>query len=223
MQDPGQRHQVGQLQPAGACQRVAGTGDHSHLLAAFEQFDVQVLAVALVWQAAHDHVEIAAQQRGQQGIAGAHFQRDTHFGVVALVGQYRLGQHARHRAHDAAHPYQAPCPARQLGNLRLGVLELVKRILRIADHHFAIQRRLHAPGQTLEQAYAKALLELLQQQAGRRLRGVHRRSGAAQVAELAQGIEQRDLAAGDLQCAEAGRRLGAVGWQARHIESGIAG
>ncbi|MND18618.1 hypothetical protein D3C80_89090 [compost metagenome] len=143
--------------------------------------------------------------------------------MVALVGQYRLGQHTRHRAHDAAHPHQALGPARQLGNLRLGVLELMQRVLRIADHHFAIQRRLHAPWQTLEQAYAKALLELLQQQAGCRLRGVHRRGSTAQVSELAQGVEQRDLPAGDLQCAEAGRRLGAVGWQARHIESGIAG
>ncbi|MNE15800.1 hypothetical protein D3C80_1087210 [compost metagenome] len=222
MQDPGQGHQVTQLQPDSRRQRVPGAGNHAHLLTAFKQLDVKVLAVALVWQAAHDHVEIAAQQRGQQGIAGAHFQRDTHLGVVALVGQYRLGQHARHRAHDAAHPHQARGPARQFGDLRLGMLELMQRALCIADHHLTVERCLHAARQALEQTHAKAFLKLLQQQAGRRLRGVHRRSGAAQVAELAQRIEQRDLAAGDSQCTKAGRRLGWVDWQARHIESGIA-
>jgi hypothetical protein len=43
------------------------------------------------------------------------------------------------------------------------MLELVQRVLRIADHHLAIQRGLHAPWQALEQAYTQALLKLLQQ------------------------------------------------------------
>ncbi|MNH08048.1 hypothetical protein D3C79_674530 [compost metagenome] len=127
--------------------------------------------------------------------------------MVALVRQHGLGQQTRHRAHDAAHPHQPQGTAGQLGDLRLGVLELVQRVLRITDHHFAVQRWLHAPRQTLEQTHAKAFFELLQQQARRRLRGVHRRRRPAQVAELAQGIEQRDLATGDLQRTEAARRL----------------
>ena len=72
-------------------------------------------------------------------------------------------------------------------------------------------------------AHFKAFLELLQQQARSRLGGVHGRSSAAQVAELAQGVEQGDLAAGNFQRAKAAWQQ-RIGFRARrHIEFGIPG
>ncbi|MNP43086.1 hypothetical protein D3C76_1368850 [compost metagenome] len=101
------------------------------------------------------------------------------------------------------------------------MLELTQRTLGVVDHHLAIQGRLHAARQAVEQAHAQSLLQLLQQQAGGRLRGVHRRGRPAQVAELAQGIEQGDLPAGNFQRSKIAQ-LGRRGfWLDRHIKSGI--
>ncbi|MNJ52426.1 hypothetical protein D3C77_477600 [compost metagenome] len=221
VEDPGQVDQVGQRKRRCRCQRMTRARHHAHLLIAVQQLDVQLLAVALVGQTPDHHVKISAQQRRQQGVAGADLKGNAYLGMVAFVGQHRFGQQAWHRTHDTADPHQSQGASGQLRDLRLGVLELVQRALGVTNHHFAIQRRLHAPRQALEQAHAKALFKLLQQQARRRLRGVHRGGGPAQVAELAQGIEQGDLAAGDLQRAEAGRRPCVVVRGKRHIKSDI--
>ncbi|MNG24876.1 hypothetical protein D3C84_1096510 [compost metagenome] len=97
----------------------------------------------------------------------------------------------------------------------------MQRALGVADHHLAIQGRLHTARQSVEQAHAQSRLQLLQQQTGCRLRGVHRRGRPAQVAKLAQGIEQGDLPAGNLQgsdIAQFGRR---GFWLDRHIKFDI--
>ncbi|MNY63670.1 hypothetical protein D3C86_2006650 [compost metagenome] len=88
----------------------------------------------------------------------------------------------------------------------------MQRALGVADHHFAIQGWLHAARQALEQTHTKTLFQLLQQQAGGRLRGVHRRSCPAQVAELTQGMKQGDLSAGNFQGAEIIRRERGAFW-----------
>ncbi|MNY63666.1 hypothetical protein D3C86_2006610 [compost metagenome] len=97
----------------------------------------------------------------------------------------------------------------------------MQRALGVADHHFAIQGWLHATRQALEQTHTEPLFQLLQQQAGGRLSGVHRRGRPAQVAELTQGMKQGDLPAGNFQGTEIIRRERGDFWAGRHIKSGI--
>ncbi|MNL26718.1 hypothetical protein D3C87_1482640 [compost metagenome] len=200
---------------------MTSPGDHAHLFTLIEQLDVQVLTVALVRQAPQHHIEIAAQQGRQQGIAGTHLNGNPHLGVIALVRQHRFGQQPGHRPHHAADAHPSHGPALQFRDLRLGLLELMQRALGVTDHHLTIKRWLHAARQALEQTHSKTLFQLLQQQAGGRLRGVHRRSRPAQVAELTQGMKQGDLPAGNFQGAEIIRRERGDFWAGRHIKSGI--
>ncbi len=153
----------------------------------------EAVAVFSLEDTANHEVERALLQLFEQDVALLHVHADAQPGCVALD----VGDRARHQRHGGRHDHAdldlANQPGAQRDHVIVGQAQAGDRHARVADHRFAVDGRLHAVRQALEQAHVEHVFEVLQLFRCRRLRHVQGGRCAMDVAMLVERNQQQQL------------------------------
>jgi hypothetical protein len=130
----------------------------------------------------------------QHDVRRFHLQPDLQLRIARLHPRNRDGHHRRGRGGDRADLHLADEPRAQRRDLVVRLAQVREHHARVADHHFAVERRVHAVRRAVEEAHVEHVFQFLQEARCRRLRHAEHIGGAAHVAFFFHCRQQQQLA-----------------------------
>ncbi|SPA07906.1 hypothetical protein CBM2625_B110181 [Cupriavidus taiwanensis] len=189
--------EVGPAGPGLACQLVAAP-HHDHHRLFIKRLGQQVRRGIAWLQPAHDQVELAQAQLGQQVGQVAFFHQHGGVRVALLERAYGLGQQHRQCRTHRAYADAPGSAALYRGNLVAGLLVLRQHRARKAHQRLAGGRRLGAARGAREQCQSQHLLDFGQHLGHCRLAYRQELRGAPEMAELVERHQQLQVAQLDI-------------------------
>ncbi len=171
------------------------TGTHHRARRLVAQLFVTEAGRAFAFGNAADHeVEAAAPQLLQQHVTLLHFDANAQPRSLLLDAREGARQQGDPRRHDGADFHLAGQSGLEGNDVFMRQRQAGQRHARMTYHGLAVDGRLHAARQALEQLHAQHFLQVLQLLGGGRLRHVQLFGCAVNIALLVQGDQQQQLA-----------------------------
>ena len=191
-QDPRLPHQVLELDRLAGQQRVAGAHDRADRF--LDQFFVHEIGIVVIVENAPDReIERTALQAFEQDVARLDMGGDVQQRCALLDARDRHRQQGHRRRHDHADIDLAGQADLERDHVVVRERQAGERHARVPDHRLAVDGRLHAARQALEQLHVEHVLEVLELLGCSRLRHVQHLGCTMDIAVVVDRDQQQQL------------------------------